>query len=39
VTSDGAVRLVADVCGNASDREIALRLGLMIASKNIDARL
>jgi serine/threonine-protein kinase HipA len=39
VTFDGALRLVVDVCGEADGREMARRIGFMIASGNTDAHL
>jgi serine/threonine-protein kinase HipA len=39
VSYEGAVRLVADVCGEADGREMARRIGFVIASGNTDAHL
>ncbi|WXB19101.1 HipA domain-containing protein [Pendulispora albinea] len=39
VTFDGALRLVTDVCGEAEGREMAQRMGFVIASGNGDAHL
>jgi len=39
VSFEGALRLVVDACGDADGREMARRLGFMIASGNSDAHL
>ncbi len=39
VSFDGALRLITDVCGEEDGREMARRIGFMIASGNTDAHL
>jgi serine/threonine-protein kinase HipA len=39
VTFEGALRVVQDVCGESGAREMARRIGFMIASGNTDAHL
>ena len=39
ITFEGALRFVADVCGEAEGREMARRMGFVIASGNGDAHL
>jgi serine/threonine-protein kinase HipA len=39
VSFEGALRLVTDACGEADGREMARRVGFMIASGNSDAHL
>lgn len=39
VSYEGALRLVTDVCGEADGREMARRIGFVIASGNTDAHL
>lgn len=39
VTFEGVLRLVTDVCGEDGGRELARRIGFMIASGNTDAHL
>lgn len=39
VTFEGALRLVTDACGDSDGREMARRIGFMIASGNSDAHL
>lgn len=39
VTFEGALNLVTDVCGEAAGREMARRIGFMLASSNSDAHL